>query len=196
MIADGVLDLLFRHARSHNGWLPRPVSDDQLRQIHELMKWGPTASNSLPARVQFIRTADARRRLAPCLSPGNVDKTMQAPVTAIIGYDVAFHEYLPRLFPHAPALRDRFQGEDNAGIALTTAFRNGTLQGAYLIMAARALGLDCGPMSGFDPEMVDHEFWQDTTVRTNFLCNIGYGDSSKLFGRHPRLDFDECCQLI
>lgn len=196
MISDVGLDVLFRHARSHNGWLPRPVSDDQLRQVYDLMKWGPTASNSLPARVQFLRTPEARRRLEPCLSPGNVDKTMSAPVTAIIGYDLAFHEHLPRLFPHAPSTRDRFQGEQNAGIALTTAFRNGTLQGAYLIIAVRALGLDCGPMSGFDGARVDQEFWAGTTVRTNFLCNIGYGDPGRLFDRHPRLEFDECCRLV
>jgi 3-hydroxypropanoate dehydrogenase len=190
------LDVLFRSARSHNGWLSRPVTDDQLRQLHERVQWGPTASNSLPARLLFVRTPEAKQRLEPCLAPGNVAKTMSAPVTAIIGYDTAFYEHLPRLFPHNPTMRDHFVGEANRSFATTAAFRNGTLQGAYLMLAARALGLDCGPMSGFDPTRLDQEFWAGTTVRTNFLCNLGYGDVSKLLARHPRLGFDESCQLL
>ena len=196
MISEDGLDLLFRQARSHNGWLPQAVTDDQLRQLYDLLKWGPTASNSLPARFLFVRTPEAKARLAACLSAGNVDKTMAAPVTAIIGYDTAFYEHLPRLFPHRPAVRDRFTGEGNEALAAATAFRNGTLQGAYLMLAARALGLDCGPMSGFDHASVDRAFWAGTTVRTNFLCSLGYGDASKLFPRHPRLPFDECCALV
>lgn len=190
------LDVMFRSARSHNGWLPRPVTDDQLRQLYELVKWGPTASNSLPARIAFVRTPEAKQQLKPCLAPGNVAKTMSAPVTAIIGYDTAFYEHLPRLFPHNPTMRDQFVGDANRTFAATAAFRNGTLQGAYLMLAARALGLDCGPMSGFDPARVDEAFWAGTTVRTNFLCNLGYGDASMLFARHPRLAFDECCRLL
>lgn len=190
-----VLDTLFRHARSQNGWLPNPVTDAQLRELFDLWKWGPTASNGLPARVIFVRTAEGKSRLAPALSAGNLPKVMSAPVVAIIGYDLAFHDHLPRLFPHSPEARDRMAGAHNAALAATTAFRNGTLQGAYLMLAARALGLDCGPMSGFDATIVDREFWAGTQVRTNFLCNLGYGDATKLFGRHPRLDFDDCCAL-
>lgn len=196
MISEQGRDVLFRQARSQNGWLPQPVTDEQLRQLYDLLKWGPTASNSLPARFLFVRTPEAKARLAPCLSAGNVDKVMAAPVTAIIGYDTAFFDHLPRLFPHNPAVRDRFTGESNQTLAATTAFRNGTLQGAYLMLAARALGLDCGPMSGFDHAGVDRAFWAGTPVRTNFLCSLGYGDAAKLFPRHPRLAFDECCGLV
>ena len=194
-LSDAALDMLFREARSHNAWLPRPVSDAQLRALYDLLKWGPTASNAMPARIHFVRTPQGKARLKPCLSPGNVDKTMSAPVTAIIGYDLAFYEHLPRLFPHNATMRDHFAGEEKRAHALTAAFRNGSLQGAYLILAARAIGLDCGPMSGFNPECVDREFWAGTHIRTNFLCNLGYGDPSKLFGRHPRLGFDEACSL-
>jgi 3-hydroxypropanoate dehydrogenase len=189
------LDVLFRAARSQNGWLPRAVADEKLRELYELWKWGPTASNGSPARVIFVRTAEGKSRLAPALSPGNLPKVMGAPVTAIIGYDVEFHHHLPRLFAHSPDAYARFQGERNRAHAATTAFRNGTLQGAYLMLAARALGLDCGPMSGFDEEAVNRSFWAGTSIRANFLCNLGYGDPSKLFARHPRLSFDECCTL-
>lgn len=195
MIADSTLDTLFRSARSHNGWLPQPVSDDRLRELYELVKWGPTSANCSPMRVVFVRTDAGRNRLKPWLLPGNVDKTMTAPVTAVIGFDTAFHLALPRLFPHNLAVRDAFVGPGKEAHAELTAFRNGTLQAGYFIIAARALGLDCGPMSGFDAHGVDREFWAGTTVRTNFLCNLGHGDPGKLFGRHPRLTFEEACSL-
>ncbi len=195
MISDSALDTLFRDARSHNGWLPRPVDEAQLRQLYELAKWGPTSANCSPMRIVFVRTDAGRERLRPWLSPGNVEKTMTAPVTAILGFDTAFHRELPRLFPHNPAIQDAFAGPEKLAHAEVTAFRNGTLQGGYFIMAARALGLDCGPMSGFDARAVDREFWAGTTVRTNFLCNLGHGDPGKLFGRHPRLAFEEACRF-
>lgn len=187
------LDTLFRSARSHNGWTSQLVSDDMLRQIYELVKWGPTSANCSPARIIFVRTEQGRERLRPYLSEGNVHKTMTAPVTAIIGYDTQFHQHLPRLFPHNPGIKNAFE---DARHAETTAFRNGTLQGGYFILAARALGLDCGPMSGFDAPALDRDFWAGTAVKTNFLCNLGYGDSSKLFARHPRFEFEEVCQLL
>ncbi len=193
---DAALDVLFRRARTQNGWLPRPVSDELLHALFDLWRYGPTAANGQPARVVFVRTPEGKARLRPCLSAGNVDKTMSAPVTAVIGYDVAFHEHLPRLFPHSPSARDGFMGEQNIPRAEASAFRNGTLQGAYLMLAARALGLDCGPMSGFDHAAVDREFFAGTAIRSNFLCNLGYGDPAKLFGRLPRLTFEECCRIV
>ena len=189
---DAALDQLFRTARTHNGWLPQPVTDDELRAIYDLMKWAPTSANCSPARIVFVRTREGKERLRPALSPGNLDKTMAAPVTAIIGYDLAFYEKLPQLFPHTDA-RAWFAGKP--AVIETTAFRNGSLQGAYLILAARALGLDCGPMSGFDNAMVDAEFFAGTSIRSNFLCNLGHGDPTKLFGRSPRLAFDEACRI-
>ena len=195
MISDAALDTLFRSARSHNGWLPRPVADATLHALHELVKWGPTSANCSPMRIVFVRSAQGRERLRPWLAPGNVDKTMGAPVTAVIGHDLAFHERLPQLFPHRPELRYGFEGPDNAAHAERTAFRNGSLQAGYFILAARALGLDCGPMSGFDAEGVDRTFWAGTAVRTNLLCNLGHGDPAKLFDRHPRLGFDEACRF-
>jgi len=188
------LDILFRKARTHNVWLDKPVSDDLLRQVYDLMKWGPTSANSSPARILFLRTTEAKERLRPALSPNNLDKTMKAPVTAILAYDLRFFEKLPKLFPNNPAAREWFSNSPQ--LAETTAFRNGTLQGAYFIIAARALGLDCGPMSGFDNSKVDAEFFAGTTVKSNFLCNLGYGDASELFPRNPRLEFDEACQLL
>jgi 3-hydroxypropanoate dehydrogenase len=188
------LDILFRKARTHNAWLPQPVSDDLLRQIYDLMKWGPTSANSSPARILYLRTPQAKERLRPALSPLNVDKTMQAPVTAILAYDLKFYEHLPKLFPNKPNMREMFSNSPE--LAQTGAFRNGTLQGGYFILAARALGLDCGPMSGFDNAKVDAEFFPSSSVKSNFLCNLGYGDPSKLFPRNPRLDFDEACQLL
>ncbi len=185
-------DLLFNHARTHNGWTAEPVSDAQLRELFDLMKMAPTSANCSPARIVFVRTPQAKAKLAPALSAGNLDKTMAAPVTAIIGHDMAFHEHLPRLFPHADA-KSWFVGKDEH--IRTTAFRNGTLQGAYLMLAARAVGLDCGPMSGFDNAMVDAAFFAGTTVKSNFLCNLGHGDPAKLFGRSPRFDFDEVCTI-
>ena len=193
VLSPEALDILFRKARTHNAWLDQPVSDDLLRQIYDLMKWGPTSANTSPARILFLRTPQAKERLRPALSPVNVDKTMQAPVTAILAYDLKFYEHLPKLFPNNPGMRDWFSNSPE--LAQTTAFRNSSLQGGYFILAARAVGLDCGPMSGFDNAKVDAEFFP-SNVKSNFLCNLGYGDHSKLFPRNPRLDFDEACQLL
>ena len=187
------LDQLFREARTNNGWLDRPVSDEQLRGIYELMKWGPTSANSSPARIVFLRSREAKQRLVPALAPGNVDQTLQAPVAAIVAQDIEFYERLPELFPHGDA-RSWFVG--NQPLIETTAFRNSSLQGAYLILAVRALGLDAGPMSGFDNETVDREFFPDRRVKSNFLVNIGYGDPSKLPPRGPRLAFEEAVHIL
>jgi 3-hydroxypropanoate dehydrogenase len=186
------LDIIFRKARTHTVWLDEPVSDDLLRQLYDLMKWGPTSANCCPARILFLRTREAKERLRPFLSPNNVDKTMKAPVTAILAYDLKFYEQLPKLMPHNPAARNWFNSPE---LIEATAFRNGSLEGGYFILAARSLGLDCGPMSGFDNAKVDAEFFPPT-VKSNFLCNLGYGDATKLFPRNPRLDFDEACQLL
>lgn len=194
MLDNAALDTLFRSARTHNGWQDRPVADDQLRQVYDLMKMGPTSANCSPARIMFIRSPEAKARLKPALSPGNLEKTMAAPVTAIIAHDLKFFDQLPKLFPHNPEARSWFAG--NAAFAETAAFRNGTLQGAYFMLAARAVGLDCGPMSGFDNAKVDAEFFPEGTVKSNFLCNLGYGDPAKLFPRSPRLDFAEACKVL
>ncbi len=191
-VPDACLDQLFRDARTHNGWLDRPVSDDQLRAIYDLMKMGPTSANCEPARIVFVRSPEAKEKLEPALSDNNRPKTMAAPVVAIIGMDLAFHERLPMLFPHADA-RSWFAGND--ALIQETAMRNGSLQGAYLIIAARALGLDTGPMSGIDKAKIDAAFFAGTSVRTNFICSIGYGDPEKLFGRSPRLSFDDACRI-
>ena len=191
---DAALDILFRKARTQNGWLPTPVSDAELRTIYDVMKWGPTSANCCPARLVFLRTPEAKARLLPALSPGNVDKTKAAPVTAIIGYDTRFYELLPQLFPHRPEMADNFKG--NATLAQDTAFRNGTLQGAYFMLAARSVGLDIGGMSGFDNAKVDAEFFPDGRVKSNFLCNVGHGDPSKVMPRLPRLAFEEACTLL
>jgi 3-hydroxypropanoate dehydrogenase len=207
LLSEEGMDLLFREARTHNAWLNQPVSDETLRQLYDLMKWGPTSANCSPARILFLRTPEAKQRLLPALAPGNVEKTMAAPVTAIIAFDIKFYELLPKLFPHADA---RSWFTDTPELALTTARRNSSLQGAYFIIAARSLGLDCGPMSGFDNTKVDHEFFPadpkenafqleyfpDSHVKSNFLCNLGYGDPAKLFPRSPRLEFDEACKLL
>jgi 3-hydroxypropanoate dehydrogenase len=190
---DRSLDIIFRAARTHNEWLDKPVSDELLHQIYDLMKWAPTSANSSPARIVFVRSAAAKERLLPAMSPGNVDKTRAAPVTAIIAHDTEFYEKLPKLFPQADA-RSWFAG--NQPLIDTTAFRNGTLQGAYLILAARALGLDAGPMSGFDNAKVDQEFFPDGKVKSNFVINLGYGDHAKLFPRNPRLPFAEAAQIL
>ena len=194
ILSSEALGLLFHQARTHNAWLPQPVSDDVLRQIYDLMKWGPTSANSSPARIVFLRTKEAKERLRPALMPLNVDKTLQAPVTAIVAHDLKFYEHLPKLFPMKPDMKNMFSSSPE--LAQITAFRNGTLQGGYFILAARALGLDCGPMSGFDNAKVDAEFFPSSSVKSNFLCNLGYGDHSKLFPRSPRLDFEEACQLL
>ncbi len=185
---------IFTAARTHNAWQPKPVSDELLHQLYELLKWGPTSANCSPARFIFLKSGDARARLEPALDAGNREKTMAAPVTVIVATDFAFYEHLGRLFPHAPDARSWFAGKPAA--IESGGFRNGTLQGAYLLIAARALGLDCGPMSGFNNAKVDAEFFAGTEVRSNFLINLGYGDSDALFPRSPRLDFDEACQLL
>jgi 3-hydroxypropanoate dehydrogenase len=192
-VDDSVLDLLFREARTHNGWSPRPVTDDTLRELYGLSRMGPTSANCSPARIVFVKSPEAKQRLAPALSSGNRAKTLEAPVTALIGYDMHFYEHLPRLFPQSKDARAWFTSSEP--LALETAFRNGTLQGAYLIMAARALGLDAGPMSGFDNAKVDALFFAGTPVRSNFICSLGYGEPSKVFKRLPRLGFDEACTI-
>ncbi|BBD81149.1 malonic semialdehyde reductase [Aerosticca soli] len=193
-LPDEALDQLFRKARTYNAFLPTPVSDEQLRQIYELAKWGPTSANCQPMRLVFVKSAEAKARLAPHLSEGNRAKTLAAPVTAIVATDYAFYERLPQLFPHADA-KSWFVG--NPALIEVTAFRNATLQGAYVIMAARALGLDCGPMSGFDNAGVDAAFFPESQVKSNFLINIGYGDPSRdLFPRSPRLAFEEACAIV
>jgi 3-hydroxypropanoate dehydrogenase len=184
---------LFTDARTQNGYLPTPVSDDTLRALYDLLKFGPTAANGCPARFQFVRSAQAKARLLGCVSAGNVGKIEQAPVTVIVGMDLEFHEQLPKLFPHADA-RAWFAGKPAA--IHESAFRNSSLQGGYLIIAARALGLDCGPMSGFDAAKLDAAFWAGTAVKTNFICTLGQGDPAKLFARNPRLGFEEACQLV
>ncbi|MBN8929876.1 MAG: malonic semialdehyde reductase [Rhodospirillales bacterium 69-11] len=187
------LDLLFREARTHNKWSDRPVSDETLQELYDLMKFGPTSANSSPARFVFVRSKEGKEKLAPALSSGNMEKTMSAPVVAIVAYDPKFYEKLPKLFPHNPDATSWFTSND--ALAATTAFRNGTLQGAYLIIAARALGLDTGAMSGFDNAKVDAAFFADNGWRSNFLVNLGYGDPSGVFGRSPRLDFGEAAVL-
>lgn len=193
-LTDDALRTLFTDARTHNGWDDRPVSDAELRQVFDLMKMAPTSANTSPARFLFLRSPAAKDKLKPALLSGNVDKTMAAPVVAIVGYDLRFYEHLPRLFPHNQTAKSWFTGND--ALVHTTAFRNGTLQGAYFILAARALGLDCGAMSGFDNAKVDAAFFPDGHVKSNFLINIGHGDPSKLFERSPRFDFDEVCTVL
>jgi 3-hydroxypropanoate dehydrogenase len=184
---------LFTEARTQNGYKSEAVSDATLRRLYELMKWGPTAANSSPARLIFVRSAAAKDKLLACVSPGNVNKVREAPVTVIVGMDIDFHDHLPKLFPHVDA---RAWFADDVAKRAESAMRNSSLQGGYLILAARALGLDCGPMSGFDPAKMDAAFWAGTSVKTNFICALGRGDPSKVFQRNPRLDFDEACQLV
>ncbi|MBT9459786.1 MAG: malonic semialdehyde reductase [Burkholderiaceae bacterium] len=184
---------LFSEARTQTGYLDRPVSDATLRELYDLLKWGPTSANSSPARFAFVRSPEAKQRLMACMDAGNVEKVRQAPVTVIIGMDMAFYEQLPLLFPHTNA-RVWFEGKPPK--IADTAFRNSTLQGGYLILAARALGLDCGPMSGFDNARVDTEFFAGTAVRSNFVCCLGQGDTAQLFPRNPRLSFEQACSLL
>ena len=191
-LSDTALDQLFREARTHYKWKDRPVSDDQLRALYEVLKFGPTSANCSPARFVFIRTPEARAKLKEALSPGNVEKAMTAPVSVIVAHDPKFYDQLPKLFPHADA-KSWFSG--NYTLAEQTAFRNGTLQGAYLIMAARAMGLDAGPMSGFDAGKIEEHFLNTEGWKANFLVNLGYGDPAGLFPRSPRLDFAEACKL-
>jgi 3-hydroxypropanoate dehydrogenase len=193
-MSDDGLDLIFRKARTHSAWLDKPVDDDLLRRVYDLAKMGPTSANMCPLRIVFVKSREAKERLKPALAPGNVDKTMAAPVTAILAMDVQFFEQLPRLFPHADA-KAWFKDLPEP-VLEATALRNSSLQGAYFMLAARALGLDCGPMSGFDNAKVDAAFFAGTTVKSNFLCNLGYGDASKLYPRSPRLEFDEACKIV
>ena len=193
MLDDAALDIIFRTARTQNAWTDTPISAETLRALYDVLKFGPTSANCSPARFAFLRTAESRQRLFPALSAGNVEKTLTAPVTVIVAYDPRFYDRLPQLFPHADA-RAWFAG--NAALAEETAFRNGTLQGAYLIIAARAVGLDAGPMSGFDKAIVDSTFFAESGLKSNFLVNLGYGDPAGLFPRSPRLEFDEACLLL
>ena len=206
VLVDEALNQLFREARTFGGWLDKPVTDDLLRRIYDLMKWGPTSANGNPARFVFLGSREAKERLRPFLAPGNVEKTMTAPVTVIVAYDLLFYEKLPRLFPQSSGMRNLFAG--NPQLVEVTAMRNSSLQGAYFMIAARALGLDCGPMSGFDNARLDEEFFGAGRecegceqffpighVKSNFLCNLGYGDTSKLNPRSPRLEFNEACTV-
>ncbi len=192
VLNDAALDQLFRTARTQNAFLDKPVEDSQLRALYDLLKWGPTAANSTPARFVFVKSAEAKQKLAPALSEGNLAKTLAAPVTVIVGHDEDFHEKLPYLFPHTDA-KSWFDGPREG--RRESAFRNGSLQGAYLILAARSLGLDAGPMSGFDNAKVDEAFFAGTAIKSNFLVNLGYGDPSVLFPRLPRLPFDEAARI-
>lgn len=191
---DAALDLIFRAARTHNVWRSRAVPEGLLHDIYELYKWGPTSANCSPQRVVFIRSPQAKDRLLACMNPGNVEKTRQAPVTAILAMDMRFYDELPELFPHAPDARSWFAGKP--AVIESTAFRNSSLQGGYFIIAARALGLDCGPMSGFDATRLNAEFFPDGRWRVNFVCNVGYGDASALLPRSPRLSFDDACRVL
>jgi 3-hydroxypropanoate dehydrogenase len=187
------LNQLFLEARTHNAWQDKPVPDELLYRLYDLLRMGPTAANSCPARIVFVKSREAKEKLSPALSEGNRAKTMAAPVTAIIGYDLHFYEKLDKLFPNAPGARSWFDHDEQ--VAHTNAFRGGSLQGAYLIIAARALGLDCGPMGGFDNARVDELFFADTHIKSNFLCNLGYGDPKGVYPRNPRLDFGEACRI-
>lgn len=189
---DDALDVLFRAARSHNGFLPEPVSDELLQHVYDLAKMGPTSANSCPMRVAFVKSPEAKKRLEPALASGNVEKTMAAPVTAIFAYDLAFSELMPKLFPH----RDMRAAFADPARAEAAAKMNGSLQAAYFMLAARAVGLDCGPMGGFDRDKVDAEFFAGTSWRSNFLCNLGHGDTSKIFPRLPRPSFEEACKIL
>ena len=188
------LRLILTDARTQNVWQKRDVADDLLKEVYEIMKMGPTSANCCPARIVFLKSQASRERLRPALKPNNIDKTMSAPVTAIIAHDTAFWKHAETMFPQNPGAQLTFK--DNPTGSGIAAFRNGSLQGAYFLIAARAVGLDCGPMSGFDNALVDDEFFPDTTLKSNFLCNLGYGDPSKTFKRLPRFDFEEVCKIL
>lgn len=192
-LGDSAFDILFRNARTQNGFTNDPVPDELLKRLWEITRMGPTSMNCQPARILFLRTPAAKARLIPALSPSNVDKVKQAPVTALVATDTRFFEHMPTIW-HGDGAREMFA--NNTALAEGTATRNGTLQGAYLIIVARGLGLDCGPMSGFDQAKANAEFFADGRFKSNFLCNLGYGDPSKLFKRNRRFDFDEACQLL
>ena len=191
-IDDVSFDLILCAARTHSVWLDKPVAPALLQQIYDMAKWGPTSMNCCPLRITFVSSADAKAKLKPCLMPGNVDKTMQAPVTALFAYDREFYEQMAKLWPHSDG-KAMFAGQD--AMIEDAAFRNSTLQAAYFLLAARGLGLDCGPMSGFDKDAADAAFHNGTKWRSNFLCNLGYGDPSKLRPRDPRLSFDEAARI-
>jgi nitroreductase len=193
MLDQKSLATIFTDARTYSHWLDKPVTDEQLYRIYDLMKFGPTSSNSCPARIVFVRSPKEKERLVACMAAGNMEKTRKAPVTAIIGMDMEFYEKLPKLFPHADA-RSWFAGKPDA--INSNALRNSSLQGAYLMIAARSIGLDCGPMGGFDAEKINEAFFQGTSIRVNFVCNLGYGDASRLHERLPRLLFDEACAIV
>jgi 3-hydroxypropanoate dehydrogenase len=193
MLDNAALATLFTEARTHNGWQDKPVSDELCQQTYDLAKWGATSANCSPARIVFVKSAAEKEKLVACMLPGNQPKTKTAPVTAIIGMDLEFFEKLPQLFPHADA-KSWFVG--NQPLIESTAFRNSSLQGAYLMLAARSLGLDCGPMSGFDADKLNAAFFAGTSVKVNFVCSLGYGDASKLFARSPRLAFAEACKIV
>ena len=195
MLDDKAQDLIFREAHTPQGFLDTPVTDEKLKQVYDLMKWGPTTMNTQPMRIVFVRSKAAKEKLAPALTPGNLDKTMNTQVTAIIAYDSRFYENLPKTFPNNPKAREIFSGEEKKSHAERTALRNGSLQGAYFIVAARALGLDCGPMSGFDNAKVDAAFFPDGRWKSNFLINLGQADPAKVFPRNPRLSFEEACRI-
>ena len=194
VLNDEGLDLLYRNARTHNGWLNEPVDDALLRRVYDLAKMGATSANMCPLRMVFVKSKEAKEKLKPCLDAGNVDKTMSAPVTAVLGMDIHFYELMPKLFPHADAKAWFKDLPEN--VLEYIALRNSSLQGAYFMLAARALGLDCGPMSGFNNAKVDAAFFAGTTVKSNFLCSLGHGDASKLYPRSPRLSFEEACQVV
>ncbi len=196
MLDDTALDRLFREAHTANAFTAQPVGDDDLRRIFALMRMGPTSANCQPGRFVFVRSAQAKKRLEPVLSPGNRAKTMAAPVTVIVAHDLRFHEHLPRVFPHDPGAVGWFDGDAKKAHRELTAFRNGTLQGAYFILAARALGFDCGPMSGFDNARLDAEFFPDGRYASNFLVNLGHADPAGIMPRNPRLDFEDACRIL
>ncbi len=193
-LSDSALDTLFRTARSYNRWQDKPITPATLQALYDLLKYGPTSANCSPARFVFLATNEAKERLAPHLIDPNVPKVMGAPVTVIIGYHTKFFDRIPELFPHNPGAREWFVNDKDQGYP--TAFRNSTLQGAYLMLAARSLGLDCGPMSGFDNDGVDSEFFPDGEIKSNFLCTLGYGSEELLFPRSPRLAFDDACEVL
>ncbi|HMO12872.1 MAG TPA: malonic semialdehyde reductase [Pirellulaceae bacterium] len=193
-LSNEALDIIFNKARTHNAWLDKPVDDSLLHRVYDLTKMGPTSANMSPLRIVFVKSQAGKEKLKPALSEGNLEKTMTAPVVAILGMDIHFYEELPRLFPHTDAKAWFKDLPEN--VLETMALRNSSLQGAYFMIAARAVGLDCGPMSGFNNELVDNLFFAGTNVKSNFLCNLGYGDASKLFPRSPRLEFAEACQIV
>jgi 3-hydroxypropanoate dehydrogenase len=193
-ISEAALETLFKNARSQNGWLPEPVGVDELKAAYDIARWGPTSMNVQPMRVLFLQSEQAKKRLVPALAPSNVAKVTTAPVVALIAYDLNFHEHLPRVFPHNPNARDMFAS--NPAFVEATGFRNGTLQAAYFLLALRAIGLDIGPMSGFDGAKVNAEFFANSSLRINFICGIGHGDPSKVFNRLPRLEFEEIAQTL